>query len=182
MQSIKKLTISNTQGKAKELLEGAKKAMGKELNIFGAMANSPAALEGLLNFNSALSKGKLNPKLREQLALGIAGQNKCNYCASAHTYIAEQSGVPASECFVNLQAKSSDKKTQAALTFASQIIQKHGSVSEFDLKAIRDAGFSDEELIEILAHVALNTFTNYFNNTFKTEIDFPVVEFELALR
>lgn len=181
MTNIKTLTISTAQGRAKELLEGAKKAVGKELNIFGVMANSPAALEGLLNFNSALSKGKLDAKLREQLALTTAGQNKCGYCASAHSYMAEHAGVPANECSINLKGKSSDKKIQAALTFATQVTQKRGSVTDADLKAVHDAGYSDEEVIEILALVALNTFTNYFNKAFKTEIDFPVVDLESVL-
>ena len=89
--------------------------------------------------------------------------------------MATNAGVTKDEASSNLQGKSSDKKTQAALTFASQLVEKRGGVSEADLKAVRDAGFSDEEVVEILAHVALNTFTNYFNEAFKTEIDFPVV-------
>ena len=175
MQRIKTLTIATAEGKGKDLLEGAKKAMGKELNIFGAFANAPAALESLLGFVGSLSKGKLAPALREQLALVTAGQNSCDYCASAHTYLATNAGVAKDEAASNLQGKSSDKKTQAALTFAAQLVEKRGGVSDADLKAVRDAGFNDEEVVEILAHVALNTFTNYFNEAFKTEIDFPVV-------
>lgn len=174
-QRIKSLTIDTTQGKAKDLLEGAKKAMGKELNIFAAFANAPAALEGLLGLVGSLSKGKLAPALREQLALVTAGHNSCDYCASAHTYLAEKAGVEGDERTANLQGRSNDKKTQAALSFASQLVEKRGGVSEAELKAVRDAGFSDEEVVEILAHVALNTFTNYFNEAFKTDIDFPVV-------
>ena len=175
MQRIKTLTTATAQGKAKELLEGAKKAMGKEINIFGAMANAPAALEGLLGLVGSLSKGKLSAPLREQLALVTAGHNSCDYCASAHTYLAEHAGVAKDECASNLEGRSSDKKTQAALTFASQLVEHRGQVSDTYIKAVRDAGFSDEEVVEILAHVALNTFTNYFNEAFKTEIDFPVV-------
>lgn len=175
MQRIQTLTTATATGKSKDLLEGAKKAMGKELNIFGAMANAPAALEGLLGLVGSLSKGKLAAPLREQLALVTAGKNACDYCASAHTYLAEKQGVAAEERTANLQGKSSDKKIQAALTFASQLVEKRGGVSQDDLKAVKDAGFSDEEAIEIVAHVALNTFTNYFNEAFKTEIDFPAV-------
>ena len=178
MKNIKKLTIATSKGKAKELLEEAKKTIGKELNIFGVMANSPAALEGLLHFNRALSKGKLNQQLVEQLAITIAGQNKCEYCASAHTYLAEHEDVSSHECSINLRGLSSDKKIQAALTFTTQIIQKRGSISDADLKQILDAGYTEEEVIEILAHIGLNTFTNYFNNAFKTEIDFPIVDME----
>lgn len=175
MQRIKSITLETAQGKAKDLLEGAKKAMGAELNIFSAVANSPAALEGLLGLVGALGKGKLKPALREQLALGTAGENSCDYCASAHSFLAEKAGIAQDERAANLRGTASDKKTQAALTFSSQLVTKRGGVSEADLKAVRDAGYSDEEVVEILAHVALNTFTNYFNEAFKTDIDFPVV-------
>lgn len=178
MQRIKTIKIDTANGKAKELLEGVKKAMGKEINIFGAFANAPAALEGYLNLNGALSKGALSAKLREQLALVTAGYNGCNYCASAHTYLGGKAGIESGELASNLEGKSSDSKTQAALTFASSLIEKRGRVSEAEVKAVRSAGFSDEEIVEILAHVALNTFTNYFNEAFQTEIDFPAVSTE----
>ena len=180
MQRIKSISAAHAQGKAKELLEGAKKAMGKEINIFAAMANAPAALEGLLGLVGALGKGKLTPALREQLALATAGENACDYCASAHTYLAAHAGIAKEESAANLQGKSSDKKTQAALNFTNQLIERRGAVSEADLQAVRAAGFSDEEVIEIVAHVALNTFTNYFNEVFKTDIDFPVVNAQKA--
>ncbi len=175
MQRIKTLKIDTASGKAKELLEGVKKAMGAEINIFGAFANAPAALEGYLNLNGALGKGVLSPKLREQLALVTAGYNGCNYCASAHTYLGGKAGIDEAELTSNLEGRSSDGKTQAALTFATSLIEKRGRVSEAEVKAVRSAGFSDEEIIEILAHVALNSFTNYFNEAFQTEIDFPVI-------
>lgn len=180
MQRIKKITIDSATGKGKELLEGTKKAMGVELNIFAAMANAPAALEGYLGLMGPLGKGKLDAKLREQLALVTAGYNGCNYCASAHTYLGEKAGVAKDELAANLEGRSADKKTQAALDFATKLIAQRGRVSESDVKAARDAGFSDEELVEILAHVAMNTFTNYFNEAFKVEVDFPLVNTDKA--
>lgn len=175
MQRIKKITIATAQGKAKELLEGTKKAMGAELNIFTAFANAPAAFEGYLGLMTALGNGTLDRKLREQLALVTAGYNGCNYCASAHTFLGEKAGVSKDEMAANLAGHSSDKKTQAALSFATKLIDRRGRVSETDLADVRSAGFSDEEIVEILAHVAMNTFTNYFNEAFKVEVDFPVV-------
>ena len=180
MQRIKKITIATAQGKAKELLEGTKKAMGAELNIFTAFANAPAALEGYLGLMTALAKGNLNPKLREQIAVLTAGYNGCNYCASAHTYLGEKAGIGKDELASNLTGQSADKKTQAALSFATKLIDRRGRVSEADLTQVRDAGYSDEEIVEILAHVAMNTFTNYFNEAFKVEVDFPLVSTDKA--
>lgn len=175
MQRIKKITAATAEGKAKELLEGTKKAMGAELNIFAAFANAPSAFEGYLGLMTSLNNGVLDRKLREQLALVTAGYNGCNYCASAHTYLGEKAGVNKEEMAANLAGQSSNKKTQSALNFATKLIDKRGHVSETDLTDVRNAGFNDEEIVEILSHVAMNTFTNYFNEAFKIEIDFPVV-------
>ena len=176
MQRIK--AINPTEGKAKELLAGVKKAMGSTPNIFTTFANAPAALEAYLNFNSALSTGVLNKQLREQLAVTVAGFNGCNYCASAHIFLGGKAGVESTELVANSKGHSSDSKTQAAISFARALLETRGKVADQDLAAIRAAGFSDEEVIEILAHVALNTFTNYFNETALTAIDFPAVDLQ----
>jgi uncharacterized peroxidase-related enzyme len=175
MPRLKPVDPSQAEGKAKELLDAVKQAMGATPNIFTAFANAPAALEGYLNLNGALSGGKLNPQLREKIALTTAGFNGCDYCASAHTFLGEKAGIEADELAANLKGQSIDAKDNAALAFAHRIIKERGRVSEDDVQAVRKVGFSDEEIIEILSHVALNTFTNYFNETFKTENDFPAV-------
>lgn len=174
MQRIK--AITSTEGKAKDLLEGVKKAMGSTPNIFTTFANAPAALEGYINFNTALSGGVLDKRLREQLAVTVAGFNGCNYCASAHIFLGGKAGVDKDELVANSKGHSSDYKTQSAITFAHALLVKRGKVNDEDLDKVRAAGFTDEEIVEILAHVALNTFTNYFNETALTAIDFPVID------
>ncbi len=168
--------VANAEGKAKDLLDGVKKAMGSTPNIFTTFANAPAALEAYLNFNTALTGGVLDKKLREQLAVTVAGFNGCNYCASAHVFLGGKAGVDRAELSANSKGVSADSKTQAAITFARALLEKRGKVSDADVSAVRIVGFSDEEVIEILAHVALNTFTNYFNETALTTIDFPAID------
>ena len=175
MPRITPINPDNAQGKAKDLLGAVQQAMGATPNIFTTMANAPAALEGLLGLNGALASGALSPQLREKIALVTAGQNGCDYCASAHTYLGNKAGIEADELASNLKGQSFEAKDNAALTFASQLIESRGRVTESDVQAVRDAGFNDEDIIEILAHVALNTFTNYFNEAFQTENDFPAV-------
>jgi len=175
MSRIEKITLQNAQGKAKELLSSAKKKMGAEINLIGVFANAPAALEGYLCFNTSLSHGVLDPAIREKLAVAMAGYNHCNYCASAHTYIGGKQGISKEELATNLMGGSKDSKSAAALTFAVQLAEKRGQVTESEIQSLRDAGYNNEEIIEILSHVALNTFTNYFNVAFQTEIDFPLV-------
>ncbi|PPD20472.1 MAG: peroxidase [Methylomonas sp.] len=178
MQRIQ--AITQPEGKAKQLLDGVKQAMGATPNIFTTFANSAAALEAYLGINNALANGVLEPTLREQLAVTIAGYNGCNYCASAHVFLGGKAGIERDELIANSKGKSADAKTQAAIDFARALLEKRGKISNEDLSAVRAAGFSDEEVIEILAHVAMNTFTNYFNETALTAIDFPMFDVNAA--
>jgi AhpD family alkylhydroperoxidase len=132
-------------------------------------------LEGYLAFNSALGRGVLPAGLREQIAVAVAGANECDYCASAHTALGKGAGVSAEELARNLQGGSADGKTQKALRFVRTVVSKRGHVSDADVLALREAGFNDAEVVEIVAHIGLNMFTNYFNHIADTEIDFPVV-------
>tara|TARA_A100000171_G_scaffold46627_1_gene51656 strand:+ start:235 stop:786 length:552 start_codon:yes stop_codon:yes gene_type:complete len=175
MQRIERLNEADASAETAELLAAVKQQMGGVPNILGTMARSHAALSGYLGFSGALGKGKLSAKLREQIALTVAGANGCDYCASVHTAVGGQHGVAAEELSDNLEARSADARTQAALTFTAKVMKTRGNVTDSDMKAARDAGFSDEELIEIVGHVALNVFTNYFNHVAGTEIDFPHV-------
>ncbi len=175
MSQLTNIDLSTAEGKAKDLLGAVQQAMGATPNIFTAMANAPAALEGLLGLNGALAGGALDARLREKLALVTAGANGCDYCASAHTFLGDKAGISADELAQNLTGRSDVSRDQAALHFALRLIDERGRVSAVDVQAVRDAGFSDEEVVEILAHVALNTFTNYFNEAFQVAIDFPEV-------
>lgn len=172
MQRI--LAITQPEGKAFDLLADVKKSMGSTPNLFTTLACAPAALEAYLGMVNALGRGVLSRTLREQLAVTVAGYNGCNYCASAHVFLGRKAGLTSEELTANSQGQSSDYKTLAALTFARALLENRGKTSEADLEAVRAAGFSDEETVEILAHVAMNSFTNYFNETAKTVIDFPL--------
>jgi len=162
--------------KAKTLLEAAKKKLGMVPNLFKVLSHSPAALESYLNQSGALSGGVLSPKLREQIALSVAGINGCDYCASAHTAIGKGAGLDAKEAAHNVKGESSDANAAAALTFARAIVSKMGRVSDADMAAIRKAGYGEPEIVEIIAVVSMNIFTNYMNHIAGTEIDFPLVE------
>lgn len=172
--------VTNPEGKAADLFGAITEQMGSVPNIFKTMGHSPATLEGFLGFSGALGGGVLSPALREQLALATAGANGCDYCASAHTVMGKGAGLDADTITSSISGQASDSKTQAALTFARNIIANRGNLADGELQAVRDAGFSEAEIVEIIAHVGLNLFTNYFNHIAATEIDFPVVSTEAA--
>lgn len=139
------------------------------------MANSSAVLEGYLGLSGALGHGALPPKLREQLALVVSEDNGCGYCRAAHSAIGKMVGLSPEAIADARHGTSQDTKVQAALKFARAVTQKKGRVSDADLAEVRTAGYNDGEIGEIIAHVALNVFTNYFNETANTEVDFPKV-------
>lgn len=162
-------------GKAKELLDVVKAKIGMTPNMMRTMANSPAVLEGYLGFSAALAGGSLNPKLREQIALAVAESNSCEYCLSAHTAIGKMVGLGEIEITESRKAASNDPRVNAALKFARIVVARRGEVTDDDLGYIRQAGYSDGEIAEIIANVVLNIFTNYFNHIAQTEVDFPKV-------
>lgn len=118
----------------------------------------------------------LDAKTRERIALAIAQANGCDYCLSAHTYLGlNLAKIDNAEVALNRTGHSGDAKADAALVFARKVLDARGRVSDADLAAVRLAGFSDAQVIEIVASVALNVLTNYINNVAETDIDFPVV-------
>ncbi len=175
MPRLTPIDPNTATGRAKDLLDDVQAAIGVTPNLLRTMAQSPAVLEAYLVLSKALSGGEFSGALQEQLALTIAGENHCNYCASAHTLKGRNEGVGEDELAANLQGNSSDPHTQAILTLAQTIVAKRGFVSDQDLAEARLAGVSDAEISEIVAGVALNTFSNYFNHVAQTEIDFPLV-------
>lgn len=169
-------SIEAAPAAAQPLLEAVKKLFGSVPNLFRLTATSPAALEGYLGLNGALAKGALTPATRERIALAVAQINGCGYCLAAHTYIGKNVAKLAdADIAASRAGRSSDPKAAAAIRFAVAITNARGAVGDADVTAVRAAGYSDAEIVEIVAHVALNTLTNYINEAFKTEADFPVV-------
>lgn len=175
MTRINPLSIENAPPASAEILSQVKGKIGMVPNLYGAIAHSPAALGAYLAFSQAIGESSISPVLREQLALTTAGINSCDYCSSAHTLMGKGAGVDSDELTRNLLGESNDPKTQAALTFATAIVDKRGFVDDADLAAVRGEGYSQEEIVEIIAVVSINIFTNYFNHIAEVDIDFPVV-------
>lgn len=180
MSRIQPVNYEESTGKTKELLDAVKSKLGFAPNMMKTMAQSPAVLDAYLKFSDALAHGTLNGKIREQIALATAEINHCGYCASAHTAIGKMVGLSEDAILSARQANSTDAKTDAALKFARSVVISRGQPSDADLQAVRAAGFTDGEVGEIIANVALNVFTNYINETAQTEVDFPKVELGTA--
>jgi uncharacterized peroxidase-related enzyme len=169
-------TIDAAPDVSRPLLEAVEKQLGVVPNMFRLVANSPAALQGYLGLSNALNKGTLPAATRERIALAVAEINGCNYCLSAHTYLGKNlAKLDDAEISANRNGASTDPKADAAVRFAVKVARTRGHVSDDDVRAVRSAGYDDAQVIEIVLHVALNTWTNYINVVAGTDIDFPVV-------
>jgi uncharacterized peroxidase-related enzyme len=161
--------------KSQPLFDAVEKQLGVVPNLFRLIGNSPAALEGYLGLNGALGR-TLDAKTRERIALAIAQANGCDYCLSAHVYLGlNLAKIDDAEIALNRAGHSGDAKADAAVVFARKVLDARGRVSDADLAEVRLAGFTEAQVIEIVAAVAVNVLTNYVNNVADTEIDFPVV-------
>lgn len=157
------------------LLDGVEKQLGVVPNMYKMVSQSPAALGALLGFSGALAK-TLDVRTRERIAIAVAEANACDYCLSAHTYIAlNLVRLDGAEVALNRKGGSTDPKADAAVRFAVKVTQTRGGVSDADLAAVRAAGFSDAQIVDIVSVVAENFLTNLLNRVADTTIDFPAM-------
>ena len=174
MPRIPAVTHGTTPEGSRELLAQIERAFGKAPNIAKTLAQSPAALQAWFGLNGALAS-TLTPALREQISIAVAEANGCGYCLSAHTAVGAMVGLDVQELALAREGGSRDARREAALQFALAVLESRGDVSDDQLERVRAAGFEDGEIAEIVAHVALNVLTNYFNHVAQPEIDFPLV-------
>ncbi|WP_458128410.1 carboxymuconolactone decarboxylase family protein [Pseudomonas sp. Z2-11] len=157
------------------MLAQIQQAFGATPNMFKGVANSPAALKSMWSAFGALGQGTLGARLGEQIAVAVANRNRCEYCLAAHTALGQKAGVSATDMAAAQRGESSDPKTAAALAFALIVVEQRAQVTDADVQRLRDNGFGDEQIVEIIAHVALNLFTNYINVALDIPVDFPKV-------
>lgn len=179
MPRIPAVTTDTTPEGSRTLLGEIEHAFGKAPNIAKTLAQSPAALQAWFGLNGALAS-TLTPELREQISIAVAEANGCAYCLSAHTAVGAMIGLDAQELARARDGGSRDARRGTALQFALAVLERRGNVSDDMLDRVRAAGFDDGEITEIVAHVALNILTNYFNHVARPEIDFPLVEPAMA--
>lgn len=180
MNRVPLIERNDTSPERKQTLDAIHAAFGTTPNMFRAVANSPAALNSMWGAFAALGTGVIGARLGEQIAVAIADRNACNYCLAAHTALGAKAGVAADVMAAAQAGESSDPKTRAALQFALKLVENRGQVDAADVEAVRKAGFNDEEIVEILAHVALNLFTNYVNIALDVPVDFPAIRLRRA--
>ncbi|MBF2709439.1 carboxymuconolactone decarboxylase family protein [Flavobacterium soyangense] len=176
MARLRTIHPDNADGKTKRLFNTVQHKLGKVPNMLRIMGNSPAVLEGYLSFSAALNENSIGAELNELIALTVANENGSNYCHVAHFYQGEKIiclDIVTLEHAIH--GESHDPKINTALKFALEVIASKGKVSDKMINEIKSAGYDDTQISEIVGTVALNIFTDYFNNVAQTDIDGPVL-------
>jgi uncharacterized peroxidase-related enzyme len=173
-------TRDSAPSASQPILDAVNAQLGVIPNLFRLVAQSPAALAGMTGLSGALGK-TLDVKTRERIAIATAEVNGCDYCLSAHNYLGlNLAKISPEEIALNRKGASGDAKADAAVRFAAKVAQTRGKVGAEDLAAVRKAGYSDAQIIDVIATVGENFLTNLFNNVAQTEIDFPVIQADKA--
>jgi AhpD family alkylhydroperoxidase len=160
-------------GAAKDLLDATQKQLGRVPNLYRAMANSPVALGAYLEFRGALQGGLLDKAMCERIALLTAQLNDCDYCVAAHNFRGGKIGLSTEDLANTRFSQSSSPKIHAALVFVTELVRSKGAVAASTQGAMVQAGWTVSEIGEMVAHVALNVFSNYFKQIANPELDFP---------
>ncbi len=167
-------TVDSAPEGSRDTLKALQAKFGKVLNIHGAMAHSPAVLETYAAIQEALQDtGTFDVKTREAIALAVGNVDDCSYCQAAHTAGGKAAGLSEQETVDIRRGQVADPKLGALLALVREQAGQVGTVQDSTWQAALDAGWTDTELTETSAHVALNLFTNYFNHLVKTDLDLP---------
>lgn len=161
---------------AQAALDMVQAAFGGIPNLMKMLAIAPNVLKGIMAFNQEVTSGELEPSLVEQISLLTSAINQCEYCVAVHVHVGQQAGLSRSELVRNLQGEASDPKSQAVLNFTDTVVNNRGKVDASTVKALRDYGFSDKAIIEIVGVIGLYTFLNYVKHLTHPALDFPTVE------
>ncbi len=175
MSRINVVTNETANPEQKELLDAVQTKLGVVPNFLGVLAHSPDALKAFLGLHGIAEGGALDPQTRERIALVIAQGNSCEYCLSAHTAIGRKAGLSDDEIAANRAGTSSDAKAAAAVVFAEALNANLGDVTNAELSAVRDAGYGEPEIVEMIVHVGMNIMTNLIGKASRVDIDFPKV-------
>lgn len=173
---LNQIDPAQATGKVKTILDGLQTRLGLVPNLTRGLANSSAALEAYVAMKTALAGGALDARFGERIALATAEANDCDYCLSAHTYYGAKAGLGEAEIAAARRGESADVRIAEGLRFARLLTERRGRIAAADVERVRAAGYTDGEIAELVAHVAVNVFTNYFNLVNVTPIDFPHVK------
>jgi uncharacterized peroxidase-related enzyme len=177
MSRIPTPALDSATGATAEVYAQIKQAAGRVPNTFAVIgAHSPAALKAILQADGVLAGSTLSKQDQETIKLLVSVISGCDYCAAAHTALGKMAGL-GPDVLKQIRAKqpTGDTKRDALVRFVKSLVQASGTVSDNEFAAIKAAGYTDAQLVDISLAIAVITFTNVFNRINDTDLDFPAV-------
>jgi len=178
MSRIAVVTPATATAEQQALLDAIQAKLGMVPNFLKVFANSPAALRAFLGLHSIAGEGSLDAPTRERIALALAQQNTCEYCLAAHTAIGRKAGLTGQEIQANRAGGSEDARAAVAVQFARALVEHKGDVTSAEIQSMRDVGYTDAAIVEVITHVGMNLLTNILGKASRVEIDFPRVSLQ----
>lgn len=173
MPRIPPVPFATAPERVRPLLEALKKKLGAVPNLFATIGQSPPSLQALLGAMEALEKGALSGREVEQVNLFTSELNGCGYCLSAHGALGKLAGLSPDEISAARAGRGASAREQAIFDLIRRVVRTGGGGAGAELARAREAGLSDGEVVEVLTHVALKSFTNAVALISQTDIDFP---------
>lgn len=172
MSDFKLHTMDSAPAESRDMLNAVQSKMGFVPNLFGKLAEAPAALEAYLALTSILEKTSLQPTEQQTILLAVAVENRCEFCVAAHSAGAGQAGVP-KEVIQALRDRQDvpDERLGALARFAQTVVRDRGWVSEDELNRFLNAGYTQQNVFEVLVGVSLKTLSNYANHIAGTPLN-----------
>lgn len=175
MSRLAGIREQDATGKAADIFASIKKSVGKIPNAYLTIGgHSPAALQQALAHNAMLQKSSLSAKELEAINLSVSEATGCDYCLAAHSMMAKKAGFSRVQIGELRRAEYADDTHLDTLTkFTQKLVTTAGTLPETDVSALREAGFNDRQVIEIISAVSAILFTNMVNRVNDTVVDFP---------
>lgn len=170
-------SVDSATGATAEVFAEIKKAVGSVPNTYAAIgALNPAALKAVRQADGMLATGSLSKQDQEIIKLVVSEAAGCDYCVAAHSLIGKMAGLkPDVLKQIRDRQATGDTKRDALIHFVRTLATTSGTIGEDEFLAIKGAGYTDEQLVEISLAISIIGFTNVFNRINDTTIDFPPV-------
>ncbi|SHJ76560.1 carboxymuconolactone decarboxylase family protein [Paraburkholderia terricola] len=177
MSRLTTIRPEEATGAAAEVFAKIKKAVGKVPNAYATVGtHSPEALGAALAFDAAVAASTLGKADIEVIKLAVSEHVGCDYCVAAHTLMGKLAGLSSDDMkHVRAGVATGDAKRDALVTYVRTLVGTRGTVPEAVVDAVRAAGYTDRQIIEINLAIASITFTNLVNRVNDTTLDFPAV-------
>ncbi|MFH8135677.1 carboxymuconolactone decarboxylase family protein [Pantoea osteomyelitidis] len=177
MSRLHTITESEATGKTAQLFGAIKGSMGKVPNAYLTIGTqSPEILGQMLQLNATLHKGSLSARALEAINLAVSEESGCDYCLAAHTLMAKKAGYTDDQTRELREARfTADARIDALVQFVQYLVSSRGTVAAERVQTFRQAGFSDQQVVETLGAVSAILFTNMVNRVNDTVVDFPKV-------